>query len=322
MTQGAVDQGFVWGNSLLSVRGGARGSFHYLQDHLGSPIRLLGGNNNASLAYDEFGVPEVTAAVEKFDNPFGFTGYQPDDVSGLCYAQARYYDPLANRFNGEDRVRDGFNWYQYARANPIRFVDRNGHVAIECNETWWANGSHMPPQDNPDRWTDMPQGSLPLPIGPGAQPIGPKPPQPGSQSSLIIQPPTNRPPIPNHQPAQAKLPTTGDPNSRVTLPNPDGTPKQDRWYGPSGDAVRDRDYNHGGSGHEFPHEHDWIGGERQPQRPVSPIPNEWESPSQNRQFNWETVQSAALTGIKIGVATYAIIKSKGILTPIVAPAFY
>lgn len=57
------------------------------------------------------------------------------------------------------------------------------------------------------------------------------------------------------------LPKTGEPGSSKTLPNPDGTPKQKRWYGPDGNPERDRDYNHPGS-MPFPHDHEWKDGKR------------------------------------------------------------
>lgn len=31
--------------------------------------------------------------IKKVDNPFGFTGYQYDESTGLYFAQARYYIP-------------------------------------------------------------------------------------------------------------------------------------------------------------------------------------------------------------------------------------
>ena len=60
---------------------------------------------------------------------------------------------------------------------------------------------------------------------------------------------------------QRSLPKTGDPNSSQTLYNPDGTPKQKRWYDGEGNAKRDRDYNHDGDG-PFPHDHEWEDGKR------------------------------------------------------------
>jgi len=73
--------------------------------------------------YDVFGVP-LSTAKNNIPNPF--TGYQSDSISGLNYAQARYYNPAMGRFTAEDTVGDGLNWYQSFRVNPLRFKDKNG----------------------------------------------------------------------------------------------------------------------------------------------------------------------------------------------------
>lgn len=49
----------------------------------------------------------------------------------------------------------------------------------------------------------------------------------------------------------------GTPNSRVDMYNEKGILIQQRWYGPDGYAVWDRDWKHGGV-HKFPHDHYWI----------------------------------------------------------------
>lgn len=59
------------------------------------------------------------------------------------------------------------------------------------------------------------------------------------------------------------LPKEGNPDSRETLYNPDGSVKQERVYGPNREPSLDNDWNHGGVGHEFPHRHPWVDGERQ-----------------------------------------------------------
>ncbi len=59
----------------------------------------------------------------------------------------------------------------------------------------------------------------------------------------------------------AKLPTTGDPNSKSIEYNPDGTPKRYRWYDSEGNVERDRDFNHSGNV-PFPHDHEWKDGKR------------------------------------------------------------
>jgi len=133
-------QSFVWGNGLLSAKSskaaGAsqQGSFHYLQDHLGSPIRLLGNDSNhngtphgTAMSYDEFGVLEVgVTGKQNFANPFGFTGYQHDNISGMYYAQARYYAPQIGRFAAQDPIKHKLNWYNYCNANPVNLVDPSG----------------------------------------------------------------------------------------------------------------------------------------------------------------------------------------------------
>ena len=75
------------------------------------------------------------------------------------------------------------------------------------------------------------------------------------------------------------MPTTGDPNSSQTLRNPDGTPKQQRWYGPDGKPERDRDYNHQGN-EPFPHDHEWSNGTRGKDH----LP-----PSPEYEFSWEPI---------------------------------
>jgi len=144
------NQSFVWGNELLSASGDS--SFHYLTDHLGSPIRLMGENESDALAYDEFGVAMVQAGQNtgSFSQPFGFTGYQTDSISGLYYAQVRYYEPDLGRFTAQDThwnpdnmifgddwlgfgentvipdmtsiIQSG-NLYVYCLSNPLIFID-------------------------------------------------------------------------------------------------------------------------------------------------------------------------------------------------------
>jgi len=135
MTEGnGQAERYVWGNELLGAAG--EESYFYLQDHLHSPIRLVdgaGARDDETCVYDEFGVQKVQAGVAQWKedgtgckNLFGFTGYQMDGVSGLYYAQARYYDPANARMVAEDPIRSGQNWYGYCGGNPVRFWDPLG----------------------------------------------------------------------------------------------------------------------------------------------------------------------------------------------------
>ena len=90
----------------------------------------MGENESDALAFDEFGVAVVQAGqTKRFNQPFGFTGYMMDEVSGLYFAQARYFDPATSRFISEDYVRDGVNWYVHCYNNPLIYIDRDGCVA-------------------------------------------------------------------------------------------------------------------------------------------------------------------------------------------------
>jgi hypothetical protein len=44
--------------------------------------------------------------------------------------RARYYDPVAGRFQSQDPARNGANWFLYASSNPTTLRDYNGQVPI------------------------------------------------------------------------------------------------------------------------------------------------------------------------------------------------
>ena len=107
---------------------------HYLQDHLGSPIRLTTANDTSdtyAMSYNEFGVPQHNTQNSPIQ-PFTFTGYMQDNISEIQYAQARYYDPTAGRFTAEDRFKGYLEQtqtlasYAYCINSPLNFVDLDG----------------------------------------------------------------------------------------------------------------------------------------------------------------------------------------------------
>ena len=106
--------------------------FTYLQDELGSTIRLLeqGGECQAVYGYDEFG--EDAYNTQGQIQPFGYTGYRYDNVTDTYFAQAREYVPKIGRFVGEDWIKGNIekpfslNHYGYFWGNPIGLVDRDG----------------------------------------------------------------------------------------------------------------------------------------------------------------------------------------------------
>ena len=110
-------------------------TYAYLQDELGSPIRLLelgetGETKQMVYGYDEFGVD--TYKTQGKIQPFGYTGYRHDKVADTYFAQAREYMPSVGRFGGEDWIKGNIdkpfslNQYGYCFGNPMNWVDRNG----------------------------------------------------------------------------------------------------------------------------------------------------------------------------------------------------
>jgi len=103
---------------------------------------LYRSGSGAAYGYDEFGADlydqeKKPGAGRQYSRqgehqPFGFTGYRYDDISGTYFAQAREYQPGVGRFTAEDVVRGNgadpkvFNHYEYCFNNPILLVDLNG----------------------------------------------------------------------------------------------------------------------------------------------------------------------------------------------------
>ena len=113
--------------------------FTYLQDELGSTVRLLeqGGESQTIYGYDEFGGDAYNTQGQI--QPFGYTGYRYDKVADTYFAQAREYVPKIGRFVGEDWIKGNIekpfslNQYGYCWGNPIGLVDRDGKLAGEVS---------------------------------------------------------------------------------------------------------------------------------------------------------------------------------------------
>ena len=128
------------------------GLHYYMQDELGSPLRVsgfgaeaegdLGRSSYLSYGYDEFGndlgreleESEILNPYDrqKVEQPFGYTGYRWDEISEAYFAQAREYESKNGRFTAED-VKKGngavakvLNMYSYCWSNPLLWGDLNG----------------------------------------------------------------------------------------------------------------------------------------------------------------------------------------------------
>jgi RHS repeat-associated protein len=72
----------------------------------------------------------------------GYTGKFTDELTGLQYNNARWYDPTTGRYLSEDPIQDGSNWYAYAKNNPILYVDPTGLSAQGHPLSGFSNGGY------------------------------------------------------------------------------------------------------------------------------------------------------------------------------------
>lgn len=130
-TEDSSTQTYLWdGNVALYEENGRRN--YYLQDDLGSPIRIEGedGIQQETYGYGAFG--EDLYDIQGGIQSFGYTGYQRDSVAGTYYAQAREYNARAGRFVGQDVIAGviekpfSMNRYTYCFNMPMVLVDLNG----------------------------------------------------------------------------------------------------------------------------------------------------------------------------------------------------
>ncbi len=163
----------------------------------------------------------------------------------------------------------GYNMFAYCFNNPVNLSDSSGNWPkfIETAASWVNNNIIQPVVNFVESVVS-----------------------PNTKSNVMASDSNN-------------LPVTGDPGSEQTLNNPDGTPKQKRWYGPDGKPERDRDYNHQGNG-PFPHDHKWNNGKRGKEH----LP-----PSPEYKFSWEPIVGIGVVTIcAIGIVVVAIDDVTGI----------
>ena len=147
-SEGDSTQTYFWDGNVASYEEKGERSF-YLQDELGSPLRIEDetGWTRESYGYGAFG--EDLYGNQGELQPFGYTGYQKDRVAGTYYAQAREYQADNGRFQGMDVIPGGveapftMNRYSYCFDNPIMMVDLDGgwpqwlEDAGTAIKEWW-----------------------------------------------------------------------------------------------------------------------------------------------------------------------------------------
>ena len=124
-------QAYFWDGNVTSCEENGRQSY-YLQDELGSPLRIEDelGATKESYGYGAFG--EDLYGNQGELQPFGYTGYQRDSIAGTYFAQAREYAPGVGRFLSVDEIKgtientQTLNLYKYCINSPFKYIDLTG----------------------------------------------------------------------------------------------------------------------------------------------------------------------------------------------------
>ena len=88
-----------------------------------------------SYRYTPFG-EQVFAKGENAGEGFLYNAEAYDAVSGSYYMRARFYEPVAMRFNQPDTVRwdvrepQSLNRYAYVHNNPVMYEDPSGEIPV------------------------------------------------------------------------------------------------------------------------------------------------------------------------------------------------
>jgi RHS repeat-associated protein len=129
---------YEWTNEeLVSLlqSGGARR--YFALDGLETVLALTDESGQAidRLNFDARGVPKEGTDFGTSGSRFAFTSHRFDTELNLYYAGGRMYSPTIGRFISQDTLSldpnnpDSWNLFAYARSNPTRFVDPDGHIA-------------------------------------------------------------------------------------------------------------------------------------------------------------------------------------------------
>ncbi len=127
----------------ITVNANPAGEITYLHHDFAGSVIGATDTNGAVIwkeEYQPYGERIRNEAAATGNRQF-YTGKAFDPETGLSYMGARYYDVAMGRFMGEDAVGfapeniHSFNRYAYARNNPYRFIDPDGHDAVD-----WVRG--------------------------------------------------------------------------------------------------------------------------------------------------------------------------------------
>lgn len=129
---------YNYGNERLSYEDAKNknGADTYNYDGRGSVSNILDNNGTSMVEYscDAFGETTISGKeAKKTENRYQFNGENTDNVTGLQYLRARYYDSTTGRFISADTYAGDIsdplttNKYLYTNNDPVNYIDPTGH---------------------------------------------------------------------------------------------------------------------------------------------------------------------------------------------------
>jgi len=125
---------YIYAGGLRVAKVAGATKHYYHKDHLQSSSVMTGANGLSveTTQYMPFGHTRTPpgAAISNYK----FTDEERDPETGLYNYDARHYDPVIGRFVSADSLIQDFydpqalNRYAYARNNPLKYIDPQGHV--------------------------------------------------------------------------------------------------------------------------------------------------------------------------------------------------
>jgi RHS repeat-associated protein len=110
--------------------GGVEKIYYYVNDHLGTPRKVVDETGSITWAADHTPFGQATGTLT---NNFRFSGQYFDSETGLHYNYHRYYDPKIGRYFRPDPIGlEGMdpNLYGYVQNNPINHIDPEGLTGL------------------------------------------------------------------------------------------------------------------------------------------------------------------------------------------------
>ena len=103
-------------------------AYSYITDEQGSLRYILNADRHTE-TYQEYSAFGERIWQEGAYSRLGYNSQMGDELTGLTYLRARYYNPEIGRFTQEDVIYDdGFNLYAYCGSNPVIYCDPSGLI--------------------------------------------------------------------------------------------------------------------------------------------------------------------------------------------------